>query len=71
VTALDEAIEILKLVAPDQPMNQDEQGGCVWCAGTPIGNTYGYATDNPNNHTTDCPWILARQFLKRMEIKRN
>lgn len=48
---------------PEGPMNQDEQGGCVWCA-KPLGKYgYGYATADPNDHEDDCPWVEARKLL--------
>lgn len=64
-----EAVALLRELAPEEPMNQDEQGGCVWCAGTPPRQTYGYATADPKDHLPGCPWIAARAFLARLDTK--
>lgn len=55
--------ELLAQLAPEQPMNQDEQGGCVWCAGTPPGEPHGYAGRDMADHEKDCPWVKARLML--------
>lgn len=60
---LEQARDVMLNVAPDEPMNQDEQGGCVWCGGKPPRKQYGYATSNPKHHSNDCPWIAARAWL--------
>ena len=54
---------VLEALAPPEPMNQDEQGGCVWCAGEPAGQPGGYATSGPADHEADCPWVAARRLL--------
>lgn len=53
---------LLEALAPEDPMNQDEQGGCVWCGHTD-GTSYGYATADPKHHEADCPWLEARRLL--------
>jgi hypothetical protein len=60
-TALSVPLELLNALAPDQPMNQDEQGGCVWCGGGP--SAYGYARAIQEDHNHDCPWLRARLLL--------
>lgn len=55
--------KILEAIAPEQPINQDEQGGCVWCDG-PFKKRHGmYATADPKDHAEDCPWVLIRKLL--------
>ena len=55
--------ELLEALAPADPINQDEQGGCVWCA-KPIGHLgYGYASASPRDHEDDCPWLRAQRYL--------
>lgn len=53
----------LRAVAPTQPMNQDEMGGCVWCGGTPPNSQYGYADADPDHHDPECAWLMAQQVL--------
>lgn len=55
--------ELLEKLAPHDPINQDEMGGCVWCAGTPPGDEYGYAGRDITHHKPDCPWVKARLIL--------
>ncbi len=52
---------LLVELAPYEPMNQDEQGGCVWCNIKP--EDYGYAERKASHHERDCPWIRARHLL--------
>lgn len=59
-------LEVLEAVAPAEPMNQDEQGGCVWCGQTD-GTAYGYATAAPEHHEPDCAWLTARKVLKEAD----
>lgn len=54
--------ELLERLAPEEPMNQDEMGGCVWCGG-PAGSSYGYAGPDPKDHMPDCPYVAARALL--------
>jgi len=54
---------LLSLLAPEQPINQDEQGGCVWCGGFPPGGRYGYAGRYLSDHKQQCPWVKARRLL--------
>lgn len=54
---------LLEKLAPAEPINQDEMGGCVFCAGTPPGNRYGSADRYLDNHDKDCPWVEARLLL--------
>ena len=49
-----------------EPINQDEQGGCVWCGHGPPGQAYGYATSDSKDHHC-CPWIEAMALLKRWD----
>lgn len=48
-----------------QPMNQDEQGGCVWCGRQ--GKHSIYASDAPRDHTPDCGWIVGKAALAEYE----
>lgn len=54
---------LISRIAPEDPVSQDEMGGCVWCGGSPDGEPYGYATDDPKDHEDDCPWVEARAVL--------
>jgi len=53
---------LIEELAPSDPMNQDEQGGCVWCGGMPPRKGL-YAGRNLKHHSHDCPWVKARLFL--------
>jgi len=55
-----QALEALEGVAPDDPMNQDEMGGCVWCGG-PGG--YVAATGDQKDHDATCAWVIARKQI--------
>lgn len=55
-------LELLERLAPEDPMNQDEMGGCVWCAGDG-GKRYGDAGRDPADHNPDCPWVAARALM--------
>lgn len=50
----------LAAAAPEVPMAQDEQGGCVWCGASdgPFD-----APLDPADHATDCGWRIARMAL--------
>ena len=61
----DELLAVLEQLAPAQPMNQDEMGGCVWCGGTPPGDRYGNAGSDQTHHDADCPWLKARALLAK------
>lgn len=53
---------LLARLAPEEPYNEDEQGGCVWCGG-PWNRKYKYAGEDPADHAADCPWVAARALL--------
>ena len=61
---------LLERLASEEPINQDEQGGCVFCGGSPrslarVGNKRSiYASADPKYHYSNCPWVEARQLLK-------
>lgn len=55
--------KLLKQLAPHEPINQDEQGGCVFCAGTPPGQPYGQAGRFLSDHKPGCTWVKARRLL--------
>lgn len=55
--------ELLESLAPEHPINQDEMGGCVFCAGTPPGHEYGYSGRFHTDHRPECPWVEARHLL--------
>lgn len=59
-----EALLLIDELTGETPLNQDEQGGCVWCGGTPPGERYGYAEADPTHHRADCPWVRARAYLE-------
>ena len=65
---LEVSLELLEALAPDEAMNQDEQGGCVWCGGRP--GEYGYAGRDPKDHEDDCPWIKARDLIEKLTYPR-
>lgn len=52
--------ELLKAVAPETPMQQDEQGGCVWC-GEDSWNAGSYK--DYDRHDEDCPWGRVRKLI--------
>lgn len=67
------SIALLELLAPKQPINDDDQGGCIWCGWSEEMKYYSlgqenkgsmYADNNPENHRPDCPWVLARKLLE-------
>lgn len=55
--------QLLALLAPIEPINQDEMGGCVWCGGTPPRNPYGYAGRFLSDHLAGCAWVKARKIV--------
>ena len=59
----DQTRELLERLAPHDPINQDERGGCVWCASGEPGVRYSYAERYLTDHDHDCPWVQARQLL--------
>lgn len=63
---------LLDQIAPYEPISQDEQGGCVWCAGKPPGTKYGNAGRFLTDHNYGCPWVDVRQMLgDTIPYKRN
>jgi hypothetical protein len=76
IAAAPDLLAALKAACPEQPMSQDEQGGCVWCGGYPgirrkrlrkHESPYAYATADPESHNEDCAWLLARAAIARAE----
>lgn len=64
INEADTVRDLIERLAPAEPMNQDEQGGCVWCDGNPPGHLgFGYATADPADHANDCPWVAAQRWL--------
>ena len=60
---LDRLAEALDRACPEEPMNQDEMGGCVWCR-KPLGkHGWGYASAKPSDHEEDCAWLSGRRTL--------
>lgn len=55
--------KLLEQLAGFYPINQDEQGGCVFCQGTPPGENYGQADRFLSDHEKGCPWVKARRLL--------
>ncbi len=62
----DELLAMLERACPEDPMNQDELGGCVWCGQGPPGEQYGYAGADPNHHNPNCAWVKARALIERV-----
>lgn len=61
-------LELIKELAPEEPINQDELGGCIWCSGPMITSkkrkySQIYAERNISHHFPDCPWVKARILL--------
>lgn len=54
---------LLRALAPEQPLNNDELGGCIHCGATPPGEQYGYADRYLSDHKAGCPWVKARRLL--------
>lgn len=52
----------LGLMVGEGPINQDEQGGCVYCGGGTGG--WGHAGPDPNDHSDDCPWLAGYLLLR-------
>lgn len=48
-------VDLLRNLAPEASIDQDEQGGCVWC-----GLNSGPVAEG---HANDCPWLAARRLL--------
>ena len=65
IASLRARVEVMRELIDDltcEPLNQDEQGGCVWCGGSAKGRLN--ATESPKDHGVDCAYIAARQALK-------
>lgn len=58
--------DALAEVAPEEPINQDEMGGCIWCGGRQKRGLY--TTSNPKHHSADCPWLKARMLLLALTV---
>lgn len=54
---------LLAELAPYDPINDDEMGGCIFCCATPPGEQYGYAGRYLEDHKARCPWVRARKRL--------
>lgn len=46
-------------------LNQDEQGGCVYCGGG-IGF---HSDEREETHQNDCEWMIGRKLLLELEPK--
>jgi hypothetical protein len=51
--------ELLKKIAPEQPIQQDEQGGCVWCGE----DSWGSESYRDYERHEDCPWGRVRKII--------
>lgn len=51
--------ELLKAIAPEQPMQQDEQGGCVWCGE----DSWGSGSYRDYERHEGCPWGRVRKII--------
>jgi hypothetical protein len=69
IAAAPELLEALEEACPPEPMNQDEQGGCVWCGGDSSmwRRKHGsmYASSDPRDHDKDCAWLKARAAIAK------
>lgn len=65
--------DLIAQLAPEEPINNDEQGGCVWCSynerqwfhetdKSERGSMY--CDKRPETHKPDCPWLIAQQVLQ-------
>lgn len=48
-------------------LNQDEQGGCVWCGGSGKEGSYGYCDESYDCHQKDCAWVEGDRYLKQLK----
>jgi hypothetical protein len=64
IADIDDLLILIGELAPELPINQDEQGGCVWCAKAVGDLGYGYAGKEPDDHFSDCPWLKAQKVLE-------
>ena len=48
---------------PEDAVNQDEMGGCIFCGKSVGKHGYGYATNAPKDHEEDCAWFVGRRIL--------
>lgn len=64
--------DLISQLAPEKPINDDEQGGCVWCGHSEEQWFYEtgksergsmYCDKRPETHKPDCPWLIAQQVL--------
>ena len=56
-------VSLLEDLAPADPVNDDETGGCVFCGGRPAGKPFGDASSDPSDHRPGCPWLKIRALL--------
>jgi hypothetical protein len=54
---------LLAALAPEEPLNNDEMGGCMHCGGEPPGHRYGWAGRFLEDHRPGCAWVKARRLL--------
>jgi hypothetical protein len=54
---------LLSSLAPSEPINNDEIGGCIFCRGMPPGTEYGYSKRFLTDHTKACAWVKARKLM--------
>ena len=52
--------ELLKAAAPENPIQQDEQGGCVWCGED---SSKAASFDDYSQHEAGCPWGRVRKLI--------
>ena len=57
---LEQTLDVLEGVAQEEPINQDEMGGCVWCGGP---GAYAEASSRPEDHDANCAWVIARKQI--------
>jgi hypothetical protein len=58
----------LEECAPEDPMTQDDQGGCVWCGASGPHGTFD--PPEPQNHDRGCGWLKARHALSAIDEAR-
>jgi len=69
-------MELLERLAPEEPLNDDELGGCIWCGwgenmmyfSKGIKNKGSiYSDARPETHVPECPWVQTRAILDKKE----
>lgn len=54
-------LEALKAMTHNS-IDQDEQGGCVYCGGIAVGNNL-WSNTSDSSHMMDCEWLIGRKVV--------